>query len=95
METAGIEKGLTNLKPIIKDKMVDIAHGHDGKTSWIIKRRIDLQLSETFDPEHAAQEIGRKVNKYFEDLSRNIKNKKDPERKTIKKCFELFATLIE
>lgn len=95
METAGIERGLTNLKPIIKDKMVNIAHDHDGKTSGIIKRRTDLQLSETLDPGHAAQEIGRKANKHFEDLSRNIKNKKDPERKTIKKCFELFATLIE
>lgn len=50
METAIIERGLTDLKPIIKDKKINLAHDHDGKTSGIVKRRIDLNLTESLDP---------------------------------------------
>lgn len=94
METAIIERGLTDLKPVIKDKKINLTHDHDGRTSGIVKRRIDLNLTESLDPGHATQEITRKANKYFDDLSHEIKDKKNPERKTIKKCFEIFSTLI-
>ena len=94
MESAGIERGLTNLKPIIKNKKLTISHDHDGQTSGIIKRRVDLNLEETLDPGHAAKEIKRKANTHFDKLSREIKNKNDPERSTLKKCFELFEVLI-
>ena len=41
MESAGIERGLTNLKQVINNKKLIISHDHDGQTSGIIKRRID------------------------------------------------------
>lgn len=94
METAGIEKGLATHHPFIKDKEIFITHDHDNTTSQLLKNHTELNLQESLDPGHAKQEIKRKANSFFEDVAREMKNKNDKKRNTIKKCFEIFATLI-
>lgn len=92
METAGVRLGLENLSPYIKDKNIKIAHDHDGATSNIIKEKSSQKISESLDPGHATQEIKRKANNHLEEIARSMKEKGNPQRNTIKKCFARSAS---
>ena len=94
METQGVTKAFESLETAIKGKTVGIIHDHDNKTHGVIKRMQNKNINEKLDPGHAVQEIRRKANNYFEDFSRDLRDKANQERNTYKKCFEIFEILI-
>ena len=51
-------------------------------------------MKETIDPGHGVQQLKRNANKFFENAAREMAKRKQPGRKTIKACMELFSVLI-
>ena len=96
---------LTKLEEKHPNKSVLICHDHDNKTHSICLKHKKIDIKETLDPGHAGQELQRAANNYFEDCAREIR--KDPtsisyqaleaqgEKITIKRCFEIFSTMIK
>ena len=94
METHGVTKAFESLETAIKGKNIELVHDHDNKTHGVIKRMQNKNINEKLDPGYAIQEIHRKANNYFEDFSRDLRDKANPKRNTYKKCFEIFISKI-
>lgn len=94
METEGLERIFNQIENSISNKNVTLAHDHDNKTHQFLLRHKSMNVGESLDPGHATQELKRKANTFFESCAREIKDKNNEERKTIKLCFAMFVTLI-
>lgn len=94
METHRVTKAFESLETAIKGKNIELVHDHDNKTHGVIKRMQNKSINEKLDQGHTIQEIHRKANNYFEDFSRDLRDKANPKRNTYKKCFEIFEILI-
>lgn len=94
METNGLERVFDKIGDSISNKNITFSHDHCNQTHQFLKRHDSMNIKETLDPGHATQELKRSANNYFEQCARELKDKKNDERKTIKKCFEIFSTLI-
>lgn len=51
-------------------------------------------MKETIDLGHGVQQLKRNENKFFEDDEREMAKRKQPGRKIIKACMELFSVSI-
>lgn len=94
METEGLQRIFNKIGDDLKNKEVEFVHDDDNKTHRLLEKNNHIKIKETIDPGHGIQQLKRKANTFFENASREMAKKKQPGRKTIKACFELFSTLI-
>lgn len=94
MEIEGLQRIFNKIGDDLKNKELEFVHDNDNKTHRLLEKNDHIKLKETIDLGHGIQQLKRKANAYFDNASREMAKKKQPGRKTIKTCFELFSTLI-
>ena len=87
MESAGVSRCITKVKPHIQDKQIRISHDHDNKSSKIFAANLD-NYKELRDPGHALQEFKRNANSYFDSCARLLKEHIDQQELSEAECKE-------